>query len=285
MHNHYLGLIGKPLPHDFRHNLTIKEFLASECEEDAGVRVMGTDDSPGQAWDVGPIHFERYYGDQEPELSPAPYARFVFWHPITRTNVPQYWHRDLLNGSLVRQIGFAYVDSSQYWKGWEYAARRLRNKWNNQREFIIVPSDYKTFEQGYPRHGKYNGIRSWVFGNVRRKVKQFGTRVHFFAARHVVTGDLGGMVVLVELARFHKVYYLAAFVTPLGARATVPTGLVDHCFKFCQTRGIPFLDFGAFWVPGNPADWKGFSFFKQKFGTTLVRYPIARWRFVRRGKI
>ncbi len=285
MQNNRLGTIGDPLPADFTHCLQIRSYLASEFAEDSGVRIVGDEGCLGRAWRFGPIHFEHYNTDQEPILKPVSYTRIIFWHPFTRTDVPRGWYRDLLFSSIIEQIGFARVHSPSYWESWESDAKRNRNRWLNQHgKFEIVSLDHETFVREYPKKGVYKKISGFTLSNLERKIKQFGSDIHFFAARNIEDGAIGAMVALIDIRKHRKAYYLAAFVKPEVAHSRLAVGLIDYCFQFCVKNGIAFLDFGAYFVPSGEASWKGFSHFKQKFGVTLVRYPRPLWRFVRSNR-
>ncbi len=277
-----LGTIGDPLPAGFVHSLQIREYLAGEFSEDSRTEIIGNEGCIGRSWKFGPIHFEQYNSDEEPAITPVTYLRIIFWHPFTRTDIPKGWHRDWFDASMVGQIGFARVKGPAYWENWENDAKRNRNRWlNQQNEFEIVSLDYQTFVHEYPKKGVYKKIRGFALGNLERKLKQFGRDIHFFAARNKASGVIGAMVAMIDLRQYNKAYYLTAFVKPEMAHARLAVGLIDYCFKFCLKNNIEFFDFGAYFVPSSPASWKGFSYFKQKFGVTLVRYPRPLWKFVR----
>ncbi len=282
MQDNRLGKIGNPLPPDFVHNLQIKDYLASEFTEGSRTEIVGKDGCIGRSWRFGPIHFEQYNSDQEPIITKAPYARIIFWRPFTKTEVPLGWRRDWMASELIKQSGFTHIKKDKsYFADWSQNAKQDRNKWLNRKEFEIVRSDYSTFLREYPQNGNYKKIRAFTLGNVKRKIRFFGTLVHFFAAQHIESGKISAMVVLIDLSQFNKAYYLTAFVKPEATHALVATGLIDYCFRYCVDRNISFLDFGCFWTPGSPSSWKGFSRFKQKFGVTLIRYPRPLWKFVR----
>lgn len=271
------------LPQGFVHNLQIPNYLKGEFETNTGVSVIENRGVWGRRWRFWFMHFEHYAGDQEPHIEKRSYYRFIFWQRTTRQDVPRGWRRNIFFPELIRKIGFVRVEGS-YAKTWDYSARRDLKKWESQHRFKIVPSDYETFFQEYPQRGKYGSIRALILGIVRRKHEHFGENIHFFAARNVDTGEVGGMVALLDMATYQKAYYLAAFTKDEGKEFRVGTGLMEYCFKYCIEHQIPFFDFGCFWVPGNPKSWKGFSDFKQKFGATLVQYPRGLWRFVPRGR-
>ncbi len=282
MQDNRLGTIGNSLPDYFVHNLQIRDYLASESIEDSSTIIVGEEGCIGRSWRFGPFHFERYDSDKEPVITPVPYPRIIFWRPFTKTNIPDGWRRDWTAIELIKQMGFANIKKDKlYFSEWSQNTKNDRNKWLNRKEFEIIEVDYATFLCEYPQSGSYKKIRAFTLGNVKRKVKFFGPLVHFFAARNIASSEIGAMVALIDLSLYGKAYYLTAFVKPEATHCLVATGLVDHCFRFCVDRSIPFLDFGCFWTPGSPSSWKGFSLFKQKFGVTLVRYPHTLWRFAR----
>ncbi len=72
--------------------------------------------------------------------------------------------------------------------------------------------------------------------------------------------------------------HLMSFIHPTAKSTPIGVGLMDEWFKYAIAQGFAFLDFGVFWMPGDPESWKGFSRFKGQFGITYVEYPRARLR-------
>lgn len=275
-----LGIPGTPLPEGFVHNLEIPKFLTTEYESSSSTKLVERGGVWGRTWKFGPLRFEKYVSDTEPQIQSAPYPRLILWQPITRQeNISSLWKRNILFPDMVRQIGFVDV-AQDYTKQWDYGARRDLSRWRRASGVKLETSDYQTFINEYPRVGKYRSIRSLIGGIVRRKVERYGDKVHFYAVKKIDTGKVLAMMALLELKEYNKIYYVGAFATPEGTAIRATTGLVEQCFRYCLEHNIRFLDFGCFWVPGDLSTWKGYSHFKQKFGTILVRYPAQRWRYV-----
>ena len=73
-------------------------------------------------------------------------------------------------------------------------------------------------------------------------------------------------------------YYSAGFFMAGTEKLPLMTGLMDHWFQTSQSRGFRVVQFGNFWVPGNPSSWKGFSDFKAKFGAKIIVYQPLLFR-------
>lgn len=70
-----------------------------------------------------------------------------------------------------------------------------------------------------------------------------------------------------------------AFYLPTAEHYSANVGLIDAWFRHGIERRLRFLDFDAFYAPGDPRSWRGFSRFKSQFGTRFIRYPnpLVKW--------
>ncbi|MBI5420926.1 MAG: hypothetical protein HZA35_01285 [Parcubacteria group bacterium] len=279
-----LGVVGDSLPLNYIHPLQIRSYLESEYNERAQIQIVGEEGCLGRTWNHGPLHFELYVSDKEPIVTPIPYFRIILWQPLTKLEIPTTWRHLWFSTEISRQIGFAHIKNSSYWTTWTKNAQRDRTIWLNNKEFEVITSDYATFLKEYPNEGVYTSIRQTILTILKNKIERFGTSIHFFAARHKVNKEINAMVALIEFPNLHKAFYLSAFVKPGAKQSLYSTGLIDHCFQFCISHSIEFFDFGSFWAPGSPSNWKGFSRFKQKFGVTLLRYPPILWKTVKNNQ-
>jgi len=279
----HLGTIGTPPPANYTHPLQIKEYLESEYSKTNQIHIVGETKCLGRAWRHGPIHFELYVSDIEPTIISTPHFRIILWQPITKLETPKHWHHLWFPTEISRQIGFAQITGPSYWRAWTKNAQRDRTIWLNNKEFEIITSDYLTFLREYPCVGTYKPIRQVILNILKNKIDHLSSSIHFFAAQHIKSNKISAMVALIKLPHVNKAIYLSAFVKPEWQHSLCSTGLIDHCFRFCLEHNIEFLDFGAFWAPGSPSSWKGFSRFKQKFGVTLIRYPSMLWRVIKKS--
>jgi precorrin-6B methylase 2 len=279
------GRVGDKIPDGFVHQMQSPDYLVGGWEVGAqNVAMVGKPGCLGMRWHFGPIWFEAYTSDIQPEIDRTAHSRLVIWQPITKTGKPAGWHRSWIQMNP-QQHGFADVlGKTEYWKEWTDHAQRHRKKWLKDEKYEIVEVALEEFAAAYNKTGKLPMIRGDFIKLLGRRIRRHGDRVHLFAARDKRTGQIISGLGVVDVPDASVSMHLVAFIHPKFEKTSVGTGLIDHWYAHCQRAGIRFPHFGLVWAPGDPGSWKGYSKFKRQFNLFLLHYPMPLIRFVRQRK-
>jgi hypothetical protein len=246
----------------------------------------------GRRWGLGPLQFEEYVSDTEPDLSKsdpdgtAP-ARMIMWQRVFRTDVPPGWHHAFRR--TPRLEGVADLSRPQpYWAYWSESAKRYRKRWlskhlNKTHQVEEVP--FVEFAAAYRKSTVWHAAGALFLGKIERKLAgPHPEAISLKAARDIATGEVIAAMAFLHSPAHKSSHYISGFMLAQHKHVPAMVGLVDDWFDYGATRGWRFLSFGEFWMPGKPKSWKGFSQFKAKFGVTYLLCPHGVWRVVRRGK-
>lgn len=270
-----------PLPPGFRIRFESKNFLEHIAQSHKGFTTVGVEGCWGLRWPRGPLIFEQYISDKEPVLEKKPH-RFVFWQPITRRDIPTGWHRAWFFSNHVRMIGFTEItDPVRYYRSWsDHGQRQRRQFLNKQKNWEICNISLDEFLKGYVSTKKKRSLKflyTWV---VREEQRIHGSCIRIIGMRRHSTHALEAAAAFIDIPEIKQSYYLASFVLENAKKDLAMLGLLDYWFRTAPEKGITFLDFGAFWAPGDPLDWRGFSIFKNKFGVRYLRYPARLLKII-----
>ena len=236
----------------------------------------------GTRWHHGPLWFDGYAGDPEPDILPGP-ARFVIWQPLTFFDAPKGWRRSWIQMNP-RKTGFAILNQTEnYWKTWSEHAQRHRKKWMKEDRFTIEPIAFDEFAAAYRPIKKLGWMTEFYVRDLQHKMQRHEGCVHLFGARERSTGKVLAGLAVMDIPEINCSVHVIAFIHPSAMHSSVSTGLIDHWFQHAIRAGLSFLDFDIFWAPGEPRVWKGFSRFKSQFGTRFIRYPFPLVRIVKGG--
>jgi len=265
-----------PFPEGFHIRFECKSFLERVARSHKGFRVVGEEQCWGLRWSRGPFTFERYTSDQEPVVDPGPH-RFIFWQRLKRTDIPKGWYFGNFLTNHVRMVGFTEITQpDSYYRSWsDHGQRQRRQFLNKQKHWEQCVISLQEFLDGYAHTRKSRTLKylyQWV---VREEERCHGSLVRFVGMRRSATGTLEAAAAFIDIPEIQQSYYLASFVHDSAKKDLVILGLIDHWFRTASEKGIRFLDFGAFWAPGDPGEWKGFSLFKSKFCMRYLQYPNA----------
>lgn len=272
------------LPQGFTHHRNVKEFLLREYST-GWVKVVNKGKVWGSRNDLGPIRFERYITDEEPEIFPDDKFRMIIWQPLTRGDKPNEWRRswDQLG---VKRNGFAEIKHPEkYWEDWEPHGQRHRTKWLAVKDvkWEIYEPTLEEFITAYKKI-KFDGILRGAFIDIlKKKVQKHGKLVHLFGARKP-GGKLEAGFACVDVPEGNQSFHCISFHSDVAREDSVGTGLMDEWFKRSISKGYRFLDFCVFWAPGEDKKWKGFSRFKSQFGVQFIDYPKPLIKFVKANK-
>lgn len=264
--------------------------LASDAPNFLGPRLVGKKPK-GMYRRLWPIVVEEYISNDEPVLEdsdPQGIAlnRMLIWQRPTRSDVPKGWWT--MSKETTRLDGFAHLKEADYWKGWSESARRYRRKWfaeHSNTTHTIELVSYGEFEAAYKKSSVWKVVKRVLLDIIKRKLSSpAAPHVELWGARSVHSGNVVAGMATLTSPSCKGSYYISGFITPEGEADPVMIGLMDNWFSLSLSRGIAFLHFGGFWIPGNPKNWKGFSIFKQKFGLSYIAWQPALFRF-RKGKL
>lgn len=239
----------------------------------------------GTQWSFGPLVFEEYVSDHEPACLKER-TRIVCWQRITRCDIPRGWHR--MGAKPMRIEGFADLAHGYSPQNWNETARRYRNIWfarHHNKTHVIERISYSDFEEAYRRSTVARKKGMSLLIPLKRKVPEHQEHIECVVARELASGSIRAGAAFINSPTYNGSYYAAGFITEEAKRLPAMIGILSNWFEESHKKSIRFLHFGAFWQPGDPKDWKGFSFFKSIFGLQYLIYPPLLVRFVRGNQI
>jgi hypothetical protein len=78
-------------------------------------------------------------------------------------------------------------------------------------------------------------------------------------------------------------HYMFAALTREGRKVSAAYSTLWEAIKFCQKKGLRFLDLEGIYddrYPGSTKNWKGFTAFKKQWGGKIVEYPGSYSRYL-----
>jgi len=274
------GIQGDPLPEGYVSHKQSLIYLQGEIGKPVNVNktdnslalkhVVGEKGKYGLRWNVGPVWVESYETDNEPAITPFHAPRLVIWQPLTRLEKPQGWHRSWIQMNIAR-TGFSHIENQkQYWEDWSAHAIRHRHKWLRDTRYVIEEVNEKEFSHAYSSIVKKYFLKTAYLETIKRQKSANRDLFHLFAARKLENRQIISGLAVLDLPDLHQSNHVVSFIYPGAKHASVGVGLIDYWFQHAIRNSFSFLNFGAFWAPGDPSSWKGFSRFKSQFGAHLV---------------
>lgn len=266
-------------PEDWPEHGTVGDPASICVREEVGVAPKGI------RWAFGPICFEEYTSDTEPDLVESekgalPRPRTIMWHRVQRSDVPKGWyafskHPWRIDGVLDLEA------NSDYTALWHKNARRDLRLWKEQ--FAPSYRIEKTSLDEYAAAYRTSLIAKRVD---LERLYQLERRMNTSAREHIelwIVRNQSGVVIAGTAIIYSPTYkhstHLAPFITAEGRSAYAATALIEHWFEETRARGYRFAVTTNFWFQGQPKDWRGFSEFKSHFGFSYVAYPPTLYRF------
>ncbi len=257
------------LPQDFTHILQDRFFLDS-LTSGSYYKTVGKEGSLGKRMLAGPLCFEYYTCDKEPELLPWKGLRFVIWIPVTREDVPQGWYQSPMKSG--RPV-CAYLDirnTDVYYKSWRDTFKTYYNRFSKQTTYQVEEVSGNTFCQLYKQYGARTIAMSLNILQIE-KLESFGKKItHFYFLKDIKNGEVVAGNAITDCFSAGQSYYITAFTRKDIAPKEAGLWLLNHWMKESSARGIAYANFGNIWTPGQPKSWKGFSEFKMKFNPQLI---------------
>lgn len=264
-----------PIPKGYVPYRACREYFSREASVLRGVRPASSAGTWGVAWRHGPFRFEKFLTDQEPLRDRSGPMRLTIWQRLARRDAPKGWWRAPEDMGL-RLTGIVDLEGdAQYERRWTSHARRHAAKWRKRvaagvREIVTLTLD--EFLAAYARADQDAYMKMAYPKVVREKSAAHGERMRFLGTRRT-GGAIDAGLAYLHVPEVSTSIHVAAFTGGEAWDDDAGTGLVARWFEDCRADGVRFLDFGFFWAPGDPRDWKGFSRFKSQFGTRLLRFP------------
>ncbi|MEI7425622.1 MAG: hypothetical protein WCK16_01680 [Candidatus Moraniibacteriota bacterium] len=265
------GKIGDSLPKDFNNKEQSKIYLQAKPIGKAGCL--------GQRYSFSFFAIEWYICDQEPTIIPWKGLRLIIWRPITKVkNRKGWWRNFLCKEEQELQLGFA-ENSQNYWHTWSTHAKRHREKWKNNQQYVLRKATITEFEKAYLASGKLDFLLRTGFMRVLYfHHKKHAENLDLYLVKNKQTEkDIAGLAT-VNYPDVSQSRHTISFIYEEAQKTSVGYGLIDNWFLQTQKLGIKWLDFGVVWKKGNPNSWKSYSKFKQQFGLRLIKYPRSYFK-------
>ncbi len=265
--------VNLPLPEGYAPYRSCKEYILREASATPRFTLAGREDYRGFGWSHGPLRFERFFADVEPPRDPGGPLRATIWQRLTRKDAPLGW-LPLTEDMGLRMTGFATLDDAPE-RAWSAHARRHAAKWrklvaSGARE--IVPLTLEEYLAAYAKADQDPIIKLAYPGLIRTEARAHGGLLRFIGSRRP-GGPVDAGFAFLHVPEARQSLHVSAFIKGDAKADSAATGLIAAWFEECRRAGVRFLDFGFFWAPGDPRDWRGFSRFKSQFGVRLLRYP------------
>jgi len=278
--------LGDPLPEGFTPHRAFAEVLEREASLTPRTHLISDNTNAGIGWQLGPVYFQMYLGDNEPKIDPEGRKSRIHWQPLLRQDRPKGWHRAWLD-FRIRMTGVAPIkDPEHYEKAWTDHARRHRNKWLKEKgtQWEIITPAYDEFAAAYKKSKKDAALKWMFLSQLKDKLQIHGPLVRLFGIRRKAEhyqphNPIVAGFACIDAPEAKSSLHFISFIHESVKKTPIGTGLMDEWFRTSIPLGIRFLDFGVFWAQGDPRSWQGFSQFKAQFGIHLIRYPLplARW--------
>lgn len=279
------GTPGDPLPEGCFTYKQSRFYLNGECFNERNKHVVGENGCWGLRWRVGPIWIESYENDNEPKIQSFNKPRLIIWQPLSRLDKPVGWRRSPMQMNI-RQTGFTpIINLETYWENWSEHSRRHRKKWLKQKQYVIEECKLEEFCFYYNKKSKLTFLKNVYIKLITKHKNANSNLIHLFAARDIKTKKIAAGLAVFDLPDTNQSDHMISFFDQKLKNTSIGVGLIDHWFKHAINNKINFLNFGAFWGPGEPKSWKGFSQFKSQFGIYLINRPNPLVRFVGKNKI
>ncbi len=278
----YVGPLddSKFLPSDspYRSHLENKEFLLRDMQKSKANSLVGHEGCWGTRWHFGPLWFENFFGDMEPPHGSDGPLRVVIWQPVRDVPASRGWrHTRMLKYN--HMTGFETL-TKEYWKNWSDHARRHRNKWLHATEWEIYHPAPAEWFRAYRGSGQNILLRFYFTNLTKQLMLNHAKDLIFWGVRHKddPSGKMLAGFISHDIPESKQSRHLASFILKEAKDTPIGIGVMDTWHQDALAKGFEHLDFGVFWMPGDPESWKGFSRFKGQFGITYIQYPAARLR-------
>ncbi len=237
-------------------------------------------------WRVWPFYFYEYRSEEEPivdhRILPRGYLSVVIWRRPTHTlTKPRGWWRFSKRSAL--RTGFATVDPSvDYVDTWSRSAKGELKKWiplEKSGQYSVARISWSDYKEPYLKSAAGKKIGFVTSGVLEKLSLVQPCPIEFLGVKKPNDSRVYAGMAIVTSKINKSAYYLAGFFSDDTRHDPLMAGLFDQWFRRSQESGIRFLQFGIFWQPGKPSSWKGYSFFKAKFGAQFLDEAPTLYKF------
>lgn len=231
-----------------------------------------------------PLYLAVYFGQTAPNVS-----RKKFWWPTIfvwdTVNLPALKERQgwiQIGNTPRKRLGVLEVRDEFFYKKWSTTAKYDRKVWLTMKDVLyeIVDMEAQEFFNEYRKSDTYihmgKDVRNLALHGAERRLLFKKVRVHFLAAKESSTGKVLAGFVYEASTTGVNTYYSIGFVHSYKEKAPLMTGLINEWIERERVRGYIWFNFGAFWKPGDPKSWIGYTNFKKKFGVVIHDLPPSR---------
>ena len=275
------GRVGEVLPQGFLDKEQSRQYLTTHISKSKRTQLRENKGNLDLQSLLGFISWERYVGDQQPDLAASNYIRFIQWQPLT-TQQQQGWIpvSRYLSSSYKKGIGI--IDQQQYWNGWSLQAKRQRSKFFHSDHFVCERVDLKTFEQAYHDSKALDWFtRSAFLHVITFHVLARPSCVNFWVIKNKEQeGRIIAGLVTVDFEDISQSVHMSSFIHKDFKSESLGVPLIDEWYKHCLDRGIRFANFGILRQDRDPRAWQGYTNFKRQFHLYEICYPSLLFRIV-----
>lgn len=237
----------------------------------------------GSYWRFGPVSFEHYKSETEPNIAPLPRRlkaplRVIMWQRLTRSDATPPWIA--FSDRPAWKIGFVPL-VEDYTKHWSESARRGLKAWKSSvsEKYTLEEIHWEEFERALKASTLPHTMRGAACFEIKMRMKNPQTKVVLVGVRR-----RSNKRIVAGMARMYAThapfsYYMNGFYRKEVAHEPVMVGLFANFFDEAIARGARYLDFGNFWKAGDDSGWKGFSLFKGKFNPLYFFFPATLYQF------
>lgn len=236
---------------------------------------------PGVRIGVWPLYIDEYRSDAEPACQRGP-ARFVQWHPLTRTDIPEGWRR-LPGAKPTLCMGLHNDLTADYVLRWKknaaYYSRHIKNTLLGQ-VYSIEPVTFGDFAYAYAHSTVAKEIPTLEIKKLERRLELFPEEVSVWGIRRKEDGKIVAGLTAFDSPQNKASQYGCGFYIPEVSRDHLMVGLMDHWFAASVRKQLRVLHFGLFVPHGQGAGRpKTISDFKAQFITHYLTYQPPLWRY------
>ncbi len=243
----------------------------------------------GLRWALGPLVFEQYTSDKEPNLTESASGalarpRTIMWDRITQREIPKGWYEP---SHRPRRTDGYHALRPGYITRWHKSAQRKLHTWQSEyldSKYEIEEIPFKEYRKAYLESSIAKKYGTDHLSVLEKKLTlPSGKHIVLWGVRNKTSSQLiAGMGALYS-PTYQSSMREAPFILEEAKHCHAMTGLMDHWFAKSLKQGTKLLVFTHFKQKGDPKKWSGFSDFKSHFVTGYVHNPPTLYR-LRGGK-
>lgn len=228
-----------------------------------------------------PMIIQVYQGDTRPGIGNKRYLtpRILAWDRIQQNSKADTSGWLSVGKSSRKLYGFLEIRDDKYIYKWNDTARYGLRKWQSvyKCQYDIIEVSFAKFSVLYKQSETYllmdkntrdNAVTSSEKRNVSGRL-----RMIYLLLKEKDTGISSAGLAYESSQESTNTYYSIGFLKSYQEKTPLMIGLIHEWIERERIKGMHYFNFGAFWKEGDPKSWKGYSFFKKKFGVTMIELP------------